>query len=83
MKKNFIISIEGNEEQIELENKQVVLKTQNLKVLGDKIDIRSGIYTAMKNDKSFADLIVDAAKYYKDVENESNKKEENKIKSSL
>ena len=75
---NYLISIEGTKEEVNLTKTNEVLKFQGVKLIGDMIDLRSGIFMAMKNDESFAELIIDAAKYFQEnghnVEYKTNKK---------
>lgn len=63
---NYLISVEGKKEEVNLTKTNEVLKFQGLKLIGDKIDLRSGIFMAMKNDEAFAELILDAAKYFQE-----------------
>jgi hypothetical protein len=75
---NYLISVEGKKEEVNLTKTNEVLKFQSVKVVGETIDLRSGIFMAMKNDALFAKLIIDAAKYFQEnahnVEFKTNKK---------
>jgi hypothetical protein len=61
---NYLISIEGKKEEVSLEKTNQVLKFQSIKLHGDIIDLRSGIFMAMKNDESIANLILESAEYF-------------------
>ena len=61
---NYTIAIEGTFEVIELQKVNETLRTQTIKLIGQRIDLRAGIYKAMVADKSFAELVCDAAAYF-------------------
>ena len=65
---NYTIAIEGTSEEIKFEKVNERLKTQSIKLIGQRVDIRAGIYHAMVNDKEICKLIIDAAEYYKSVQ---------------
>jgi hypothetical protein len=65
---NYIIAIEGTSEEIQFEKVNERLKTQNIKLIGQRVDLRAGIYQAMVNDKEICKLIIDAAEYYNSVQ---------------
>jgi hypothetical protein len=62
---NYIIAIEGTFEEVQLENSNERLKTQSIKMVGQRIDLRAGIYHAMIKDNSFAELVCHSAEYFK------------------
>jgi len=66
-KGNYGISIKGTYEEVQLEKSTERLKTTTIKMIGQRVDLRSGISLAMNQDKSFAQLILDAVDYYKKV----------------
>jgi hypothetical protein len=61
---NYTIAIEGTTEEIQLKKVNEKLKTQTIKLIGQRIDLRAGIYQAMVADKNFAELVCDAAAYF-------------------
>lgn len=63
-KGNYGISIKGTYEEVQLDKSTERLKTTTIKMIGQKMDLRSGIYLAMKQDKNFAELVIRAAEYY-------------------
>jgi hypothetical protein len=64
---NYLIAIEGTSEEIQLEKVNERLRTQTIKLVGQRVDLRAGIYHAMIKDKNFAELICHSAEYYKSV----------------
>ena len=64
---NYLIAIEGTSEEIQLEKVNERLRTQTIKLVGQRVDLRAGIYHAMVKDKNFAELICHSAEYYKSV----------------
>ena len=68
---NYIIAIEGTSEEIQLEKVNERLRTQTIKLVGQRIDLRSGVYLAMLKDKNLAELICHSAEYYKSVNQNS------------
>jgi len=64
---NYTIAIEGTFEEVQLENSNERLKTQVIKLVGQRVDLRAGIYQAMVRDKGFAELVCHSAEYYKSI----------------
>jgi hypothetical protein len=64
---NYVIAIEGTSEEIQLEKVNERLRTQTIKLVGQRVDLRAGIYHAMLKDKNLAELICHSAEYYKSV----------------
>lgn len=64
---NYTIAIEGTFEEVQLENSNERLKTQTIKLVGQRVDLRAGIYHAMVKDKTFAELVCHSAEYYNQV----------------
>jgi len=64
---NYTIAIEGTFEEIELEGAYERLRTQTIKLVGQRVDLRAGIYQAMVRDKGFAELVCHSAEYYKSI----------------
>jgi len=64
---NYIIAIKGTSEEIQLEKVNERLRTQTIELIGQRVDLRSGIFQAMVTDKTFAELVCHAAEYYNSV----------------
>lgn len=64
---NYTIAIKGTFEEIQLEKVNERLKTQTIQLIGQRIDLRAGIYKAMLTDENFAELVCHAAEYYNSI----------------
>jgi hypothetical protein len=77
---NYTIAIKGTFEEVQLKNGNESLRTQTIKLIGQRVDIRSGMYLAMVQDKNFAQLICHAAEYYKSVKEEYSPSNKSNVK---